>query len=264
MTERPSPSPGGPTTAAASEVGAGAGLKVLVVDDEPAMVGVIGAILGDAGHRIVAAYDGREAIRRFEEEHPDLILLDLAMPGLDGADVCRTIRETSEAPIIIITGESDVDITVELLDAGADDYLRKPFRGEELLARARAVVRRRRRRDPESGWAVDRRRHEIRWRGAPILTTEIELSLLATLVERLGEVVSHAELMAAAWPGVPDPDPLWLKPHLARLRAKLEAAGAPTPAAVRGVGYRLDEPERDPDTRATSEADPSRPAPGGG
>src|SRR5439155_15277291 len=104
--------------------------KVLVVDDEPAMVGVIGAILGGAGHRIVAAYDGVEALRRFREEDPDVVLLDLAMPGLDGALVCREIRAISDAPIIIVSGERDLTVTVELLDAGADDYIRKPFRGE--------------------------------------------------------------------------------------------------------------------------------------
>ena len=102
-------------------VARGEPLKILVADDEPAMVGVIGAILGSAGHRIIAAYDGREAIRRFEEDRPDLVLLDLAMPGMDGADVCRRIRAAGDTPIIVVSGESDLGVTVELLDAGADD-----------------------------------------------------------------------------------------------------------------------------------------------
>lgn len=216
-----------------------ASLKVLVVDDEPAMVGVIGAILGGAGHRIVAAYSGTEALRRFREEDPDLVLLDLAMPDLDGLLVVREIRATSDAPIIIVSGETDVGATVELLEAGADDFLRKPFRGDELLARVRAVTRRARRAPARGAWAVDRTRHEVDWRGAPLDLTVTEFRLLARLVERLGEVVDRQELLAYAWPGIPDPDPLWLKPHMARLRAKLEAAGAPAPSAVRGVGYRL-------------------------
>ncbi len=117
-------------------------LKILVVDDEPAMVGALGALLGQAGHRIVAAYDGEEALRRFHEDEPDLVLLDLAMPGLDGATVCQRIRETSDVPIVVVSGERDRAATVELLDLGADDYIRKPFRADELLARVRAVARR--------------------------------------------------------------------------------------------------------------------------
>jgi DNA-binding response OmpR family regulator len=221
-------------------------LKILVVDDEPAMVGALGALLGQAGHRIVAAYDGEDALRRFREEQPDMVLLDLAMPGMDGATVCARIRESSDVPIIVVSGERDQAATVELLDAGADDYVRKPFRSEELLARVRAVARRasgkrgeRGQGDP-AGYELDRRRHEIRWQGTPLPATVTEFRLLRAMVERLGEVVSHDELLAAGWPDVPDPDPLWLKPHLARLREKLVTAGAPVPIAVRGVGYRLD------------------------
>jgi DNA-binding response OmpR family regulator len=233
-------------------------LKILVADDEPAMVGVIGAILGGAGHRIVAAYDGREAIRRFEDERPDLVLLDLAMPGVDGADVCRRIRAAGDTPIIVVSGESDLGVTVELLDAGADDYVRKPFRAAELLARTRSVVRRRRRTAARDGWVVNRSRHELAWQGRPIRLTVTEFRLVSRLADRLGEVVDRRDLLAFAWPGVHDPDPLWLKPHMARLRAKLMAAGAPIPIPIRGVGYRLEDtvgggtvaaadPDRSPD-----------------
>jgi DNA-binding response OmpR family regulator len=227
-------------------------LKILVVDDEPAMVGALGALLGQAGHRIVAAYDGEEALRRFHEDEPDLVLLDLAMPGLDGATVCQRIRETSDVPIVVVSGERDRAATVELLDLGADDYIRKPFRADELLARVRAVARRTsqtprtRAADAaapaaQTGWELDRRRHEIRWRGTVVPATVTEFRLLRELVGRLGEVVSHDDLLKAGWPDVPDPDPLWLKPHLARLREKLVNAGAPIPVAVRGVGYLLED-----------------------
>jgi DNA-binding response OmpR family regulator len=238
----------------------GDALKILVVDDEPAMVGALGALLGQAGHRIVAAYDGEEALRRFREDPVDLVLLDLAMPGLDGAAVCQRIREVSDVPIVVVSGERDRAATVELLDLGADDYIRKPFRADELLARVRAVARRwsaaRTRsagaadaatttaRAPETqSWELDRRRHEIRWRGTAVPATVTEFRLLRLLVERIGEVVTHDELLAAGWPDVPDPDPLWLKPHLARLREKLISIGAPIPIAVRGVGYLLEEPD---------------------
>ncbi|MEO8229588.1 MAG: response regulator transcription factor [Chloroflexota bacterium] len=235
---------------------AGGPLKILVADDEPAMVGVIGAILGGAGHRIIAAYDGREAIRRFEEEHPDLVLLDLAMPGVDGADVCRRIRAAGDTPIIVVSGESDLGVTVELLDAGADDYVRKPFRAAELLARTRTVVRRRRRAPARNGLLVDRSRHEVTWRGHPIPLTGIEFRLVSRLVDRLGEVVDRRDLLAYAWPGVDGPDPLWLKPHMARLRRKLIAVGAPVPVPIRAIGYRLDDAVGD-ETVATTETEPT-------
>jgi DNA-binding response OmpR family regulator len=219
---------------------------VLVIDDEPAMVGALGALLGQAGHRIVAAYDGEEALRRFREAPVDVVLLDLAMPGMDGAEVCRQLRAaSSDVPIIVVSGERDRGAPVELLDLGADDYVRKPFRGDELLARIRAALRRREgRAGPPAtavvGWALDLRRHEIRWSEQPLALTPIEFRLLREMIERRGELVRHAELLAAGWPDTPDPDPLWLKSHLARLREKLEQVRADVPVAVRGVGYRLD------------------------
>jgi DNA-binding response OmpR family regulator len=222
-----------------------AGTTVLVVDDEPAMVGALGALLGQAGHRIVAAYDGEEALRRFGESPIDVVLLDLAMPGIDGAEVCRRLRAMSDVPIIVVSGERDRGAPVELLDLGADDYVRKPFRGEELLARIRAALRRRGQAGaaapPQTDWTLDLRRHEIRWQEQLLPVTPIEFRLLRALVERRGELVRHAELLEAGWPDMPDPDPLWLKPHLARLREKLATAGAPQPIAVRGVGYRLED-----------------------
>ena len=238
-------------------------LTLLVVDDEPAWVGALGAVLGKAGHRIVAAYDGEEALRRFRSEPVDVVLLDLAMPRLDGAEVVRIIRAESDTPIIVVSGERDRTVPADLLDLGADDYVRKGVPSSELLARIRAVVRRRvvsaSSVDPAAGaasaavapasrhtggWDLDMRRHEISWRESLIPATAIEFRLLSILIERLGELVPHADLLAAGWPNVPDPDPLWLKPHLARLRDKLNAVNAPVPVAVRGVGYRLeDRPE---------------------
>lgn len=225
-------------------------LTLLVVDDEPAWVGALGAVLGKAGHRIVAAYDGEEALRRFRADHVDAVLLDLAMPGLDGAEVCRQIRAESDTPIIVVSGERDRSSPAELLDLGADDFVHKGVPSTELLARIRAVVRRR---QPAvqtaaatapaastGGWDLDLRRHEIRWQQALIPATAIEFRLLSALIERLGELVAHPDLLSAGWPDVPDPDPLWLKPHLARLRDKLHSVGAPVPVALRGVGYRLD------------------------
>jgi two-component system response regulator RegX3 len=195
---------------------------------------------------VSAAYDGHEALRRYDAEGPDLVILDLAMPGLDGVAVCREIRRRGPTPIIILSGEGDEAAKVEALDAGADDYVTKPFGKDELLARIRAVTRRR----PSAAGAtsgsvrIDQRRHEA-WAGDRLLPlTPIEFSLLDALVAARGDLVTHEELLRAGWGGEPDPDPLWIKPHLARLRSKLREADAAVPTPVRALGYRLIEPPR--------------------
>ncbi len=226
------------------------GLRILVVDDEPAMVGAISALVGTAGHQVVTAYDGETALRRFAEEGPDLVLLDLAMPGRDGVDVCREIRRTSATPVIVLTGEADELAKVEALDAGADDYVTKPFGRQELLARIRAVMRRHSATEAAGtgtrigSLVLDPGRHEATVEGTSLALTRTEFALLAALAAARGRVVSHDRLLAAGWPSEQDPDPQWLKPHLARLRAKLEAAAAPLPTSVRGVGYRLEEADQ--------------------
>ena len=221
-------------------------LRILVIDDEPAMVGAVAALVGSVGHRVSAAYDGSEGLRRHEADRPDLVILDLAMPGMDGLAVCTEIRRRGSTPIIILSGEGQEAATVEALDAGADDYVTKPFGKSELLARIRAVTRRRREEASPSELGsvrIDRRRHEAWANDRLIQLTPIEFALLEELVAARGDLVPHAELLAAGWPGEPDPDPLWLKPHLARLRAKLRATGAAEPMPVRAVGYRLSEPQ---------------------
>jgi DNA-binding response OmpR family regulator len=115
-------------------------LRILVVDDDPAMVGAINALVGTEGHQVITAYDGLTAVRRFREEHPDLVLLDLAMPGPDGFTVAGQIRAAGSAPIIVVSGESSEGAKVKALGIGADDYLVKPFGRAELLARISAVV----------------------------------------------------------------------------------------------------------------------------
>ena len=219
-------------------------LRILVIDDEPAMIGAVAALVGSAGHRVSAAYDGHEALRRYDADAPDLVILDLAMPGLDGVAVAREIRKRGATPIIILSGEGEEAAKVEALDAGADDYITKPFGKDELLARIRAITRRR---DTPSTTAtgsvrIDPRRHEA-WAGDRLLQlTPIEFALLEALVAARGDLVTHAELLRAGWRGEPDPDPLWIKPHLTRLRSKLRDAGAAAPTPVRALGYRLIEP----------------------
>jgi len=224
-------------------------LRILVVDDDPAMVGAINALVGTEGHQVITAYDGLTAVRRFREEHPDLVLLDLAMPGPDGFTVAGQIRSAGSAPIIVVSGESSEGAKVKALGIGADDYLVKPFGRAELLARIAAVMRRLDRTEASdlggpvsfAGIALDPGRHEARVGEVLLTLTPTEYRLLETLARAGGALVPHLRLARAGWPAEHDPDLLWLKPHLARLRAKLDAAGGPAIVAVRGVGYRVED-----------------------
>ena len=219
--------------------------SVLIVDDDRAMVGMVASLLGSEGYDLITAYDGESAVRRHAEELPDLVILDRGLPKMSGEEVCKRIRAGSQTPILMLTGEKGEDERVKLLDLGADDYLEKPFGRKELLARVRALLRR----APRSagpamaadidGLRIDTRAHSARMGRDDLPLTPTEFRLLAALAARPGELVDRKALLRAGWPEERDPDPEWLKAHLARLRAKLEAAGAPVPANVRGVGYKL-------------------------
>ncbi len=223
-------------------------LRILVVDDDPAMVGAITALVGTEGHQVITAYDGLTAVRRFREEHPDLVLLDLAMPGPDGFTVTGQIRAAGSAPIIVVSGESSEAAKVKALGIGADDYLVKPFGRAELLARIAAVMRRVGRADAADlggpvtfdRLSLDPARHEASVGETLLTLTPTEYRLLELLARAGGDLVPHLRLARAGWPAEHDPDLLWLKPHLARLRAKLHEAGGPAIVAVRGVGYRVE------------------------
>lgn len=219
--------------------------SILIVDDDRGMVGMVAALLGGEGHDLTTAYDGEAALRRHADESPDLVILDRRLPHLSGDEVCRRIRATADTPILMLTGEKGTEQRAKLLDLGADDYLEKPFGRNELLARVRALLRRAAAtpRPTPAGRVgpleVDVAAHRASVAGTALALTPIEFSLLAALAARPGEVVARRALLRAAWPDERDPDPEWLKAHLARLRTKLDAAGAPLPENVRGVGYRL-------------------------
>lgn len=219
--------------------------SILVVDDERAMVGMVAALLGEDGYEVVTAYDGEAALKRHAEESPDLVILDRGLPKMSGDEVCRRIRATSSTPILMLTGEKGSDERARLLDLGADDYLEKPFAKKELSARVRALLRRatpatRSRAAASIGkLTVDTRAHQATVAGEVLELTPTEFRLLAALAVRPGEVVDRRALLRAGWPEERDPDPEWLKAHLARLRSKLDGAGAPPLSNVRGVGYRL-------------------------
>jgi DNA-binding response OmpR family regulator len=224
-------------------------LRILVVDDDPAMVGAITALVGTEGHQVITAYDGLTAVKRFREEHPDLVLLDLAMPGPDGFSVAGQMRAVGQAPILVVSGESGEAAKVRALGIGADDYLTKPFGKAELLARIAAIMRRVDRSAAGAGapagpleagrLVLEPGRHEARVGDQALTLTPTEFRLLEALVRARGDIVPHLQLARAGWPAETDPDLLWLKPHLARLRGKVEEAGGPRVVAVRGVGYRI-------------------------
>ena len=219
--------------------------SVLIVDDDRALVGMVASLLGAEGYDLLTAYDGETALRRHAEELPDLVILDRRLPKMSGDEICKRIRAVAQTPILMLTGEKGEDERVKLLDLGADDYLEKPFGRKELLARVRALLRRA---PPNAGPAtasaigglvIDGRAHTARMGAEELALTPTEFRLLAALAARPGELVDRKALLRAGWPEERDPDPEWLKAHLARLRSKLESAGAPIPANVRGVGYKL-------------------------
>ena len=229
-------------------------LRILVVDDDPAMVGAITALVGTEGHQVITAYDGLTAVRRFREDQPDLVLLDLAMPGPDGFTVTGQMRASGDVPILVVSGESNEQAKVRALEIGADDYLVKPFGRAELLARISALMRRAGPVSERAGAGggltlgalrLEPGRHEARVGDTALSLTPTEYRILEALVRAGGDLVPHHRLARAGWPAEADPDLLWLKPHLARLRSKVRAAGGPDVVAVRGVGYRMAaEPER--------------------
>jgi two-component system, OmpR family, KDP operon response regulator KdpE len=171
------------------------------------------------------------------------------MPGPDGFNVAGQMRAVGQAPILVVSGESGEAAKVRALGLGADDYLTKPFGKAELLARIAAVMRRvDRAAGPGGGGGgplsagdlvLEPGRHEARVGDASLALTPTEFRLLEALVRANGDIVPHLQLARAGWPAETDPDLLWLKPHLARLRSKVEAAGGPEIVAVRGVGYRI-------------------------
>ena len=220
---------------------------VLVVDDDPALVGMLVLLLGDAGFEVIPAYDGESALRRVRDESPDLVILDLHLPRLDGDVVLRRIVERSPTPVIMLTGRSESDEKARLLDLGADASLTKPVGRVELLARVRAVLRRAsRRRGAEAARValgelqVDPIRYLATVRGRAIRLSATELRLLARLALDPGAVTTIRALLRVGWPGVREPDPALLRRPLLRLRRKLaEATAAISIENARGVGYRL-------------------------
>ncbi len=221
-------------------------LNVLLIEDEPSYVDALEVGLGREGLAISAAGDGRSGLDRFRELKPDIVLLDLMLPGLSGLDVLKRIRAESEVPVIILSAkDSEADI-VTALELGADDYVTKPYSLRELLARIRAAMRRNVATEVEEsvvtfGNAVlDPTRYELRIEDTVFALPRKEFEVMQMLASRVGRIVSRTDLLAEVW-GYGWTDSKTLDQHVRRLRRKLEVVtGAPVITTVRGVGYRLE------------------------
>jgi two-component system KDP operon response regulator KdpE len=223
--------------------------RILVVDDEPQIGRVMRASLSTHGYDVRVAADGDSALDTFSDWPPDLVITDLSMPNMDGLELCRRIRQASQVPLIVLSVKGEERIKVEALDAGADDYVTKPFGIEELLARVRAALRRARPADIapsqtlEAGdFRLDVQSHIATVKGGEIHLTPKEFELLAHLVRHAGKVITHRALLAAIWGGNYVEQTEYLRVFIGQLRKKIE----PDPANPRyiltepWIGYRFD------------------------
>jgi len=230
-------------------------MKVLMVDDEARIVQGVRRYFEQAGFSVIAAYDGPAGLSMARKEHPDLIVLDLMLPGMDGLDVCRTLRRESDVPIIMLTARVEETDKLIGLELGADDYITKPFSPRELVARARAVLRRAQAASSVTGHTTyhfgdivfDAEARHCLINGEPVPLTPTEYDLLLILVQHPGRTYTREQLLDAANLGVFEGVERTIDVHIYNLRKKLE----PDPAKPRylltvfGIGYRFtDEVER--------------------
>ncbi|MFC2041587.1 response regulator transcription factor [Chloroflexota bacterium] len=226
--------------------------RVLVVDDDAKTVELVKLYLNRDGYRVLTAYDGVEALRLAREGHPDLIVLDLMLPGMDGLEICRTLRVESDVPIIMLTARTTDEDKLTGLGLGADDYVTKPFSPRELAARVRTVLRRLPgERGPDEirygELIVDFLRHEASLAGRPLNLTEVEFKLLGVFTKEPGRVFSRAQLIEKALGYDFNGFDRTIDVHILNLRRKLEPdSGHPKYIkTVYGAGYRFTEVQGD-------------------
>jgi|DewCreStandDraft_2_1066082.scaffolds.fasta_scaffold00019_153 two-component system alkaline phosphatase synthesis response regulator PhoP len=226
-------------------------ITVLVVDDEQNLVELVQGYLQREGFAVLTAFDGPTALQLARSAPPDLVILDVMLPGLDGIEVCRRLRQFSDAYVLMLTARAEEIDKIVGLSVGADDYVTKPFSPRELVARVKALLRRPRsalRAGPEEPaplrageLVIDRARYEVTLRGQPVPLTAREFALLATLAEHPGRVFTRAQLLERVW-GSEYYDDHVVEVHIANLRRKLEDDPAHPRYlhTVRGVGYRFE------------------------
>ncbi|HEY4426267.1 MAG TPA: response regulator transcription factor [Pyrinomonadaceae bacterium] len=225
--------------------------RILVVDDEPQLTRVLRTGLKSRGYDVRAAADGLAGFEAFNDWHPDLVITDLAMPNVDGLELCRRLRAISQVPIIVLSAKGEEKTKVEALDLGADDFVTKPFGIDELLARVRASLRRAK--SPASNEAtqttldsgdfhVDLETREITVRGKSIHLTPKEFDLLVYFIKHSGKVLTHRTLLAALWGGNYVEQNEYLRVFVGNLRKKIEPDAA-SPRYILTepwIGYRFD------------------------
>ncbi|WP_248125246.1 MtrAB system response regulator MtrA [Micrococcus lacusdianchii] len=218
--------------------------RILVVDDDEALAEMIGIVLRNDDYEVSFAADGTSAMPAFRSSHPDLVLLDLMLPGIDGLEVCRQIRAESDVPIIMLTAKSDTEDVVRGLESGADDYVPKPFKPAELVARVRARLREGEVRPAETlrigDVEIDVAGHQVTRGGVPIALTPLEFDLLVALARRPRQVFTREMLLEEVWGYRHQADTRLVNVHVQRLRSKIEPdPESPTVVlTVRGVGYK--------------------------
>ena len=218
---------------------------MVVVDDERRMVELVTSYLEEIGFTTTGCYDGKQGLTAARSPRADAVVLDLMMPGISGLEVCRRLRaEHNDVPILVLTARGSVPERVAGLEAGADDYLVKPFALEELVARLRAI--RRRRDDPGFHITVgdvelDPLAQRVWIGGAEVELARRELAMLTALMENAGHVVTRSKMFDDVWSGEIDIRSNALDVHMSRLRARLEPSRKVQVTTLRGVGYRLDE-----------------------
>jgi two-component system KDP operon response regulator KdpE len=223
--------------------------KVLIVDDEPQIRRALSLNLGARGYTVVEATNGEAALKAVAVEHPDIVLLDLGLPGMDGSTVIEALRGWTKVPIIVLTVRDDERSKVHVLEAGADDYVTKPFGMAELVARIRAVLRR----QPDGAdepaevmtadFRLDLAGHRafVGAEHSEVRLTPLEWGMVVHLVRNPGRLITYRQLLTAVWGPNYDPDPNLLRVHMGHIRRKLE----PDPGTPRyfitdsGVGYRF-------------------------
>ena len=226
--------------------------RILVVDDEPAVTDLLAYNLRKAHYDVLIAAEGQQALRLAREAAPDLILLDLMLPEMDGLDVCRELRRTSQVPVIMLTARGEEVDRVVGLELGADDYVCKPFSPRELLARIKAVLRRAPQTQPAAetvtrlsgpgGLRLEVERHEAHIQATPLELSRLEFDLLQTLLVHAGRVLSREQLLEQVWGYDYPGDTRTVDSVVKRLRAKLRAVNpqADCIKAVRSIGYKLE------------------------
>jgi two-component system, OmpR family, KDP operon response regulator KdpE len=220
--------------------------RILVCDDEPQILRALKVVLREAGFETIPAETGEEALDRAAVRPPDAAIVDLVLPDIDGIEVCRRLREWSDLPILVLSAVGEEEEKVRALEAGADDYVTKPFGARELVARLQAALRRAGGGPDEpairvDGLEVDLSARTVRVRGEEVHLTPIEFDLLRTLARNRGRLMTHRALLVEVWGPQYASDTQILRTHIANLRRKIEPAGE-GPRYIRtdpGVGYRL-------------------------